>query len=261
MKSRSEVMAAKKSAAERTVPLPLDKPESKTESKAKSVPDDEPDDDAMVECEACESKLDLRALEKREDGQYECSECAAPIKVGAKAKTNGAKAKESAEEPKKQAVNQARSGNFCGTCGAEWPLLDGQIHINCGHTKALRIDDPRKATMMKGVTASGAANAPATSPTAHVPPPYAEQPTVILTGNRISIGWGKSSFPYGEITNGPKYANFEVPTQIVTVELPLNTDRVEAARAILADLQKIADLAFDTQYKWYVARLRSIDAK
>lgn len=261
MKSRSEVLAekAKKaSAAERTVPLPLEKPEKKPEVEEKPEPTGD-----TVTCPACEEKLEIAKLEKREDGSYECSECAAPIPADGKVKAEKPKAdKPKADKPKKdaEASVETRTGSFCGDCGAEWPVLNGKTHINCGHTKALRVDDPRKATNMKGVTASGVANPPDGPPSVHTPPSYGA-PIVAVLGNRISIGWGKTTFPFGEITNGPKYANFDIPSQIITVDLPEGADRVDAARSIIADLQKIADLAFDTQYAWYKKKLRILDDK
>lgn len=249
MKSRSEVLAEKKkSAAERTVPMFDKKSEEKpkTNGTASSSGD-------MVRCEACEEEMSLAKLDKRDDGQYECMHCAAPIKVG-KSETKKAESKTETKKPKLD----TKSGSFCGDCGAEWLVEDdGSFVINCGHTKALRVDDPRKATKMKGATASGVPNIPPHDVKTEKPP-IGPLPSVSIQGNRISIGWGKCTFPVGE-ARGMKYANMEIPQQIITVELPEGSDRVKAARDILAELQKIADVAFDTQFKWFCDKLKLLD--
>jgi len=254
MKTRSEILAErkKKSAEERTRPL-FDTDEDSTTEEETSTSLTPKSSGVIVTCEACESELDTGKLERREDGDFECSECAAPIKFGSKAKKVESKKVEPKKErdakPTEQAENRARSGDYCGECGAEWAVLNGKPLINCGHMKALRVDDPRKAKKPATVTASGVMNPPTSTP------------TVKIEGNRLSVAWGKTTFPFGEITDGPKYANFEVPQQFITVDLQPDADRVEEARKVIADLQKIADLVFEAEYTWYKKKLRSLDAK
>lgn len=251
MKTRAEMLrernaakdtkSSKPSAAERTLPIP----------EVSFIP-------VEVRCQACGEVSKTEGITRREDGALECPECAAPILVDQNAKDSqkptSTEEKPKADPPKEKTNGvHTKTGNFCGDCGAEWPVADGKTIMSCGHTKALRVDDPRKAKDMQPVTSSGMTKPPPEPPSIHTGP--TPHPTVTVQGNRMSIGWGKTSFPVGEAA-GFKFSNMEVPTQIITVELAPGDDRVKAAREIFADLQKIADMAFDTQFDWYKKKLK-----
>ncbi len=258
MKSRSEVLksrttAAKPSATERTIPLP-------------NVP---VANVLQITCKACEEAMPVAKLEKRADGSYECLHCAAPIFGGDDSDEDVER--EAIQEEAKSTVNAARSGAFCGECGAEWPLLKGIPSINCGHMKARRVSSPAEASKHKPVTASGVA-----AKTSSVPSPAADitpscpipslvlpfmpigTPSVSLVGNRLSIAWGKITFPVGE-PRGFKFSNMEIGSNIIMRDVGPGEDWREVAKTILADLQWIAEQAFETQYAWYKTKLRIID--
>lgn len=252
MKTRSQAAAEKKtSAAERTVPLP-----------AADV------SNVKVTCEACDTELLLGKLEKRADGDYECSECAAPIKVS-KTKVDklfngddtdagvvaGDEDEERAaiqEEAKPKKKDGARSGVFCGECGAEWPVLNGEPTNNCGH-KAKGVDDPAKATKPKAVTASGVSTPKGTA-TMRIQ----GEPVVTISGTRVSVAWGKVVFPVGE-PRGYKFSNMDIGSHIIARELAPGEDLRQVVAAMIADLRWIADLAFETQFSWYKEKLGIID--
>lgn len=257
LKSRSQVVVEKKTtAAERTKPMFDD---------ATTAP-------TSVKCDACEETSKISDLEKRDDGTYECPHCANPIEVkglkkGKKEEAppmrepgddtdviekemeedRKAKAK---EENSKKAKVETRTSEYCGECGSEWPTLDGKTVINCGHKNALRVDDPRKAKNMRAATPSGVTVPPA-SPVSMTPNPTA--PVLAVAGRRISLTWGESTFPIAQ------YSNMKVGNFIMSREVANDEDPVEVARRMLADLQKIADTAFDTQVAWYKKKLGLLD--
>jgi hypothetical protein len=262
MKTRSQAVSEKKpSAAERTKPMF----------------DEEALAPTSLKCEACEEVSKVSDLEKRDDGSYECPHCAAPMEVSeakpAKAAKKPAppverepgddtdiieqemeeerKAAKKVEASKKETKSvETRTGDYCGDCGAEWPALLGKTQINCGHTKAVRVDDPRKATRMRDVTASGVTNPPA-GPISKVDHP--NQPQVAISGRRISLTWGEATFPVAQ------YSSMKVGNMIMSREVSEGEDPVDVARRMLADLQKIADVAFDTQFAWYRKKLGLIE--
>lgn len=281
MKSRSEALRSrsdvkKKSAAERTPNMFEKKDEPKTEVREKKETSSD-----VVTCEACEAETPIAKLEKDGD-KFRCPECAGVIKLdGAKPSKKEEKKTPPKEEPtddtdagddeeesesaedvpasekKTKGPKDGETAGYCGECGSAWPFMDGKPWPNCGHKKAIRVDDPRKATNMKKLTPSGVTVPPQGPIEVHVQP-TSSQPTISISGNRLSVGWGKVIFPVGE-PRGFKFSNMEVAQQIITVELPEGADRVKAAREILAELQQIADLAFDTQFAWYKQKLGLLD--
>lgn len=251
LKSRSEAVATKKSStAERTIPLP---------------------NVLEVTCKACEEAMPITKLEKRSDGTYECLHCAAPIFADDSADED-VERKAIQEEAKSSTANAARSGAFCGECGAEWPLIKGLPSINCGHMKAKRVSSSAEASKPKPVTASGVASKPASKPTADaggdlvpastttakIPQMPQVVPTISLVNNRLSITWGKTIFPVGE-PRGFKFSNMDVGANIITRDVQPGEDWREVATTIIADLQWITEQSFNAQYAWYKQKLGIID--
>ncbi len=246
MKSRSEIMrerataeASKSSASSRTLDIPGTEG-SKT-----------------VHCPDCEIDLSTGDLKKRKDGMYECSSCAMPLKVGEQP-TKKEVVTETKSEPNK-GESTARSKDFCGQCGCEWPLVNGKTVISCGHMRAIRVDDPRKAEQMKQATASGVTNIPSTPVSAHLPPLGTPMPVTTIVGNTIYMSWGKIIFPVGEALGVSKFSNMDIGPFSLTQTVPQGSTVEVTVRGMLADLQKIADLAFDTQFVWYKKKLGVLD--
>lgn len=251
MKTRSQAAAEKKtSAAERTKPMFDENAVAPTD----------------VKCEACEEISKIKDLERRDDGTLECPHCAAPMVADKPSKLESKKPprepgddtdeieKELEEERKQKAKdapkNTSSSGSYCGDCGAEWPLLKGEVLRNCGHKKALEVDDPRKAKNMRDVTASGITKVP-DGPVQKNDHPTG--PSFALNGRRISLTWGEATFPIAQ------YSSMKVGNFIMSRELQEGEDPLEVATRMLADLQKIADTSFDTQFAWYRKKLGLIE--
>lgn len=240
MVAERKAKESKTSASERTLEIPG------TESKAY--------------CSECDEVYNTQLLAKREDHLYECPSCAMPMKEGNRPKASSEKVEKNKETspPKSNGTPApksfsaiARSGAFCGDCGAEWPLLDGKLHINCGHTKALRVDDPRKASAMKQVTASGVVNPPEGPPTQYAMPPNV---SFSMDGNRMIANWGKVIFPAGELLGISKFNNMEVGPFSLSATYEPST-QVQVFDRMLADLQKMADKSFDVQLVWFKQKL------
>lgn len=277
LRSRSEVKKSKSSAAERTPDMFEKKDEKKSEE-----PEKKEAAEGEVTCEACETTTAIEKLEE-DDGKLRCPECAAVIKLDkkstAKSKDDKSKKEEKVEEkdddedeedeedeesesaedapldPKKARPKDGEVSGYCGECGSPWPYMKGEPWVNCGHGKAIRVDDPRKAKRMEKVTPGGITVPPTTPLETHERPKFAPSPEVSFSGNRMSISWGKMIFPAGE-SRGFKFSNMETAQQIITVELPPGADRVKAAREIVAELQQIADIAFEAQFTWYLEKLK-----
>lgn len=243
MKSRSEIIAQRKAEA----------------AAAKSKPSADKKKGGTVYCEDCDETLPIEGLNRREDGKYECSGCAMPLEVGARAHQLASQGGTIRTEPLDKAIedkkakgdNAARTGSYCGECGAEWPMLDGKRVINCGHMRAIRVDDPRKATNMKGATASGAPNPPAGPPTVHALP---SNVTVAVDGNSIRMAWGKAIFPVGEMIGISKFSNMEIGPFSLTEAYDVSRHS-EIVTRMFANLQKMADTAFDLQLVWFKEKL------
>lgn len=254
MKSRSEVLKDRQASKSEKV----EKPSSVERTKPMF---DNKDSTLSVKCEECDDVVEVAKLTKRADGRYECSSCAAPIEASKifkgtepekKSKTSAPEIK-AEEKPSLEKKSRARSGVFCGECGAEWPYLKGEIVKNCGHAVD-SVDDPYKARVRRNVTPSGVVQKPANLDTSPTAVESSEKTEVTFSGNRISITWGRMKFPVGE-KHGFKYSDMEIGSHIITVELAPGADRVQAAKSIIADLQKIAERAFEVQYRWYLDKL------
>ena len=253
MKSRSEVLknrtATKSPAAERTVPLPFAH---------------------KLTCDACEHEFETKNVTQREDGTIECPECGNPMATAQwpgefpKIKKDKTPPPDSDSDvivsSRLDTTSNAQPSKlhhpdmYCGDCGAKWTWekfvgINGGYAINCGHITAIQVDDPRKAKKL---------NPPAGHPRPDPPKDPLESrapfgtPAVTLTGNRLSITWGECRFPVDQ------FNSLKVGQIIMTVEHAPDDDRVEVARRMLSDMQKIQDLAFDVQSTWYKNKLKTM---
>lgn len=142
---------------------------------------------------------------------------------------------------------------YCGECGAAWPYLNGELLKSCGHVAAERVEHPTEAKKIRPPagqqvqSASSPRARPLAVTTVHNAASAAPTPT-----NRISIPWGEARCPVDQ------WNNFKCGGFIVTVDLAPGENRVEAAKAILADLEQIADLAFQRQHAWYLKKLNKL---
>lgn len=261
MKTRSEMLAAKSekksSAAERTVPLPM-KPSGE------------------VHCDVCEEDMESADLTTRADGFLECSSCGAPLDIKGAPKVTKELEKpktKSFSKEERKAIEEAKAGKdkskknvsdrsdtipfptheppdpiYCGECASPWVMANGTLFKNCGHSGALPVSDPRLATKIKPPAGVGTPKIPS-GEIAH-PVSTSASPTITFSNNRLSIGWPEASFPIVD-----QYNRMKIPSAIVTVELGPNDDRVEVAKKILVELQKIADLSFDVGLAWYKRKL------
>ena len=271
MKSRSEALRsrseakAKPSAEERTLPL--------------TVPPG-----AKVRCEACAAISEAEKCATRADGTAECPECGGPVLLVDPASAPppaSAERKAVAEKPARKEPKDPHR-KYCGECGSEWTFTDaGLPFINCGHTNAERIEDPRKAKKYGPPAGIGyrvdveverrnKADADAAASSA----PKAEGPKVMgvpiptigvkvatdpldasapapKSGTRMTILWGEARMPYDQF-NGIK-----VGGHMVTFDVP--EGEAEAERAIaqaVGKLEEIADVLFERQKAWYDRKLR-----
>lgn len=261
MKSRSEVLKQKRAAAEgkppaaeRTVPLPA------------LVPG------MVAHCDECVADFPAEKCTTRADGFAECPACGAPTTLkkpaeGSPTRVDGppAPAVAGPKNPEKK---------YCGTCGSEWSIVNGQFFINCGHEKAERIADPRKATKYgppaplgvrvgmekERLDAEDAKRAPGSTSAeeavrtirenlASNPLPGSGPGPATLSGNRLSIPWGESRMPVDQ------WNTFKCGGHIITVEVPAGADRVEYAEKIIDDLEAIAERLFKRQKAWYEKKL------
>lgn len=240
MKSRSEIIA-ERNAAKKNIEEEKPKSSSKT-----------------LHCDDCDKDYPIGDLAKREDGDYECAGCAMPLKVGGTKVEKKDDAVSRVIDKKKNgaaATVQTRTGGFCGKCGAEWPLMNGKYIQNCGHGDALRVDDPRKATNVKASTASGVTQMPSEPPSSHTIPPNVK---MTVEGNRITMAWGKVIFPVGEAQGVSKFSNMDIGPFSISETFEPSTF-IETVRRMLANLQQIADMTFDTQFVWYKEKLGLLD--
>lgn len=243
---------------------------ARSKGETKQVPVVSPS--AIVKCAACEEDSIASKCTRRADGALECPSCGAPVVYGAKVRV---------EEPPREPERK-----YCGECGSEWPLVNGRPHINCGHVRAERIADPRKARnygppaglqtrsdkareardIEDAVIRDLVERAPAEvdakklleQDKARLVRSAAEAtrlgltPQVAIAGNRVSVQWGKSTFPVAP------YANFSVGEFYRSTELAEGDDPVAVARAMLAELRAIADHAFAEQRAWYEEKLETL---
>jgi len=207
--------------------------------------------------------MDAAACTTRADGTLECVHCGGPVEAAAFT----AAPKPDAPLPRAAAVGwvdppPARSV-FCGVCGSKWPLVNGKVFPNCGHKVSEATDDPRHATAfappagLNTVSEREVERRNAADAAKAVPTPLANVSGgtgVVVAGasNRLSIAWGESRFPVDA------YNYFKVGSHIVTVDVPEGEDRLAVARAIAADLERIADELFERQRAWYEKKLASV---
>lgn len=248
MKSRSEILAERKAAAASS-----EKPKQEAQKGAANT----------IYCKECDETFAVADLTRREDGKYECGSCAMPLSPmtkeralqlaseGGTIRTEPLDKAIASDAKKAKGENTARSSSYCGECGAEWPLINGKIHMNCGHVRALRVDDPRKANAMKATTASGAPNPPAGPPSMHVVPPNV---SMTIEGNSLRMAWGKAIFPVGELLGQSKFSNMEIGPFSLT-ETYDSARHDEIVGRMLANLQQMADRAFDVQLLWFKEKL------
>ena len=273
MKKRSEVLKdrsakaeSKSSAESRTEDLPL-------------VPAD-----AMVHCDACEADSTASQCTTRADGKAECPECGAPVLL-ATPETKG-KAK-NVENEKSSASSELKDPHrkYCGECGVEWPIVekDGykRFWINCGHERAFRIEDPRKAKNYgppaglqtrsdKEVERLNAEDAkresPKEEPKKETPVKEEtkrverrvgdmsaqEEPRVVIDGRRVSVTWGKSVFPFAP------HASMTLGEIFLSTMVPEGGDVVGVAQRMIAECKEIASSMFSVQRKWYEEKFESL---
>lgn len=248
MKKRSEVVSEKKtSAEERTVPLP-------------GV-------GGVYECEACEAKIPAEKIIHNGD-KLECPECGAKIEGALSSDALST----SAGKDEDKFVDPHPERKWCGECATELTILTSGpmkgINFPCGHGNAERVDDPRKAKRVSPAAGlqtrtrvevekrneedktSAKKDTGRDTSALNVSPPT---PMVSVEGDRISVMWGKSTFPLAMMSN------FSVGEFFVSKILPPGADRVQAAREILSDIEKIADEAFARQRSWYEKKLGSLN--
>lgn len=224
LKMRSEGSKPKTSAAERTIPLPL------------------PEDSRKIICEGCDAEQLVSELKDRGDGHLECKECGMAIR----AKDAVRVAKHSTDvssQPDTKIPNgfPATGKMFCSVCATEWPYMNGKPYINCGHMHAKPVDDPLKAEQIKPPAGHGTprVSSPSSTPVIHSR----------IVGTRLLVTWEKSRHPVDQ------FNHFYVGPFHIEEELTPGTNRVEAAEAILTDLQAIADIAYKMQSMWYAKKL------
>lgn len=258
MKKRSEVQAMKKrsevkaSAAERTATLP------KVDTSSGSV-----------HCDACDQDIEVSKLIVVDGKDPECPECGASIESMTVPPKLSTDAGEPGDTPTKSIneqvfVDKHPDRKWCGECGTELTIiLKGAmagVTFPCGHGAAERIDDPRKAKRVspaaglqtrthievdkrnaedKGRDVSGR----------NVTPPA---PSIVVEGDRISVMWGKSTFPLAMMSN------FTVGEFFVSRKIEPGSSVLEEGRKILADIERLADEAFDRQRAWYEKKLGSL---
>ena len=268
LRSRSEAKAAstrvdaKASAEERTLPLTVP-PGSK------------------VRCEACAAISEAAKCETRADGTAECPECGGPVLLVDPASApppESAKREAVAEKPARKEPKDPHR-KYCGECGSEWTFTDaGLPFINCGHTNAERIEDPRKAkkygppagigyrvdveverrnkvdaemrakeeTKVEPARVGGDAYMGVPIPSLKVGAEPAPK-----QGTRLSLVWGESRMPYDQF-NGIK-----VGGHMLTLDLSEDAaTREKVIAKAIEQLEEIADRLFDRQKAWYDRKLR-----
>lgn len=243
-----------------------------------------------VTCGACEATIERSAIKTyRDDGTGECPECGDALVVS-DAKhdiPSKALAVDSDRDDTKRDGPLNPERKWCGTCGSEWPIVHGQFMINCGHMHASRVDDPRKATNFGPPAplnvrveherakrdAEDERNAKSDfGKTMHDANEHAKEhgsgakkdsrdlstlnatspaPKITIEGNRLSVEWGKSTFPVGMMMN------FTVGGFFASVEHEPG-ERLKAFRQILGDFEKMANEAFAKQSAWYQEKLGSL---
>lgn len=79
-----------------------------------------------------------------------------------------------------------------------------------------------------------------------------------VDGNRITMVWGKVIFPVGEAQGVSKFSNMDIGPFTISETFEQATF-LETVRRMIANLQKIAGMAFDTQFVWYKEKLGLLD--
>ena len=99
--------------------------------------------DADVQCGACHYFFTPDAdTPRRVDGTPECPKCGMPVQVDPGEAPVKAR-------PRTVAGPKDPHRKYCGECASEWPVVDGNFAINCGHTKAERVAHPDEAKANK----------------------------------------------------------------------------------------------------------------
>jgi hypothetical protein len=123
---------------------------------------------------------------------------------------------------------------YCGECGSELPIVNGQPWFNCGHgcrkSEGI-VDSPNKAKKFA---------------------PPAGTPRAAIIGRTLHVTRGKHTFPT------VAYGSFHVGPFSASVELGPDGDFLESARAIRAQLRKLADEAFEEELEWYVQKFERV---
>jgi hypothetical protein len=165
---------------------------------------------------------------------------------------------------------------WCGECGAEWTLTnDGQIFITCGHNHAERVDDPRKAKNLKppaGLQArtehevakrnaedektigDGIAEKMREKGAYREGASSKQGPIVMVDSarpDRVTVGFGEARFP----VPGDQYNHFKTAMISVSTDVAPGENRVDVAERILADVERIAEMAYERELAWYTDRL------
>jgi hypothetical protein len=268
MKKRSEVIAARKaaaekaSAAERTEALPLEHPPG-----------------ATIFCKACSRENAAKDATRRPDGKLECPECGAPVDASKgdkpkdepepipdrKAPPSPSSREQTASEERPKATEPIPPA-YCIDCGAEWLRVEGRPFPNCGHTegfvhdrsKVKKINPPAGHPIPTDTERT--THRDAKEPHPQRPPPFEgrlqPEAPMMMQGNTLHVTIGKMVFRLGDygvnLTVGP----FET-----TAELAPGADRVIEGAKLLAQLRQMADTAFAEQLAWYSSRLGIIEKK
>lgn len=252
MKSRSEVMRTRGQAKSEPKPSA----EARTEPLPAIVPS------GWARCDACGATAEASMCAVRNDGFAECPDCGAPMTLDASAAPPATKPEAFApKHPERK---------WCGECATEVSFTPKGMFFPCGHDKAERVDDPRKAKKVKpaaghqtrteheierrraaGVVVDAKGD---TAVIAHGAAPSTPA-SVAVQGNRLSVQWGESRMPIDQ------FNSFKCGGFIATVDLPEGADRVAEAEKILRDLEQIADKTFQRQREWYAKKLGLLEPK
>lgn len=252
MKIRKRAEPSKPPAEERTAPLFVD-------------------ENGGVACPICAAPIALSKVTMRADGTPECPACGAPLpkELGGPGRTL---ADVSVSDPAPKAKPVMLPKIYCNECGTEWPRVQGRPFPNCGHADGF-VDDPGKARHYNPPAGhprlelvSRSCRAPSSLQShddAHVDPGQRAAPdaapasrevpggSVVLRREpqRLVAEWGKTNFMIQQ------YSSMGVGPFSLSADVPDGADAKKVGEALLDDLEKLADEAFERQLAWYLRKL------
>lgn len=193
----------------------------------------------QVTCDACETETRVSKLTKRDNGDFECPECGAPVEVGKETKkalkesTGSTKAveKSSMVEPKvekKTGESKSQTGIFCAECGAQWIMLHGKTYAVCGH-KTKGVEDPSMAKRIN-------------------PPAGLQRPTV----KKVRILFPQQMFRVSE------YNTFRTPDIELEAEIKEGEDYQAIKATLLEEAKNTVNKEFVEIYSAYMEKLEFI---